>query len=223
MADRLGPRFAGTSNTHLARTLGLEAVGTNAHELPMVLAALAKSDEELKSAQYRVLDLWRRLYSGGLLVFLPDTFGTTQFLRDAPGWVAGWAGARPDSKEPFLAGREFIDWWRARGEDPKSKLLLFSDGLDAESMLALDARFCQEARLAFGWGTLATNDFRACHPGGAPDFDPLSLVCKVAGADGRPAVKLSDNDRKATGPEEELARYRRVFGSAGIADAPILV
>jgi nicotinate phosphoribosyltransferase len=30
-------------------------------------------------------------------------------------------------------------------------------------------------------------------------------------ADGRPTVKLSDNPAKATGPADEIARYRRVF------------
>ena len=32
---------------------------------------------------------------------LPDTFGTTQFLRDAPDWAADWTGQRIDSKNPF--------------------------------------------------------------------------------------------------------------------------
>lgn len=42
----------------------------------------------------------------------------------------------------------------------------------------------------------------------------MSLVCKVTRVNGRPAVKLSDNPEKASGDTEEVARYRRVFGSA---------
>jgi nicotinate phosphoribosyltransferase len=34
-------------------------------------------------------------------------------------------------------------------------------------------------------------------------------------------VKLSDNYGKAMGPAEEVARYRRLFGTAGVQDAPI--
>src|ERR1700733_983799 len=60
MRDTLGTSFAGSSNTYLAYKHDLEAIGTNAHELPMALAALAESDEELKTAQYRVLDLWQK-------------------------------------------------------------------------------------------------------------------------------------------------------------------
>jgi nicotinate phosphoribosyltransferase len=38
------------------------------------------------------------------------------------------------------------------------------------------------------------------------------LVCKVTEANGRPAVKLSDNPEKATGDRKEIARYLRIFG-----------
>ena len=105
MSDVLGPSFTGSSNTYLAYKHDLEAIGTNAHELPMALAALANSDEELLSAQYRLLELWQQTYQGELLILLPDTYGTTQFLRDAPDWVADWTGQRIDSKDPFIGRR----------------------------------------------------------------------------------------------------------------------
>ena len=41
--------------------------------------------------------------------------------------------------------------------------------------------------------------------------------------EGRPAVKLSDNARKATGPPEEIERYRRVFGSVAVEGALVTV
>jgi nicotinate phosphoribosyltransferase len=74
-----------------------------------------------------------------------------------------------------------------------------------------------------GWGTLLTNDFRDCHPRGSADFEPISLVCKVKEVEGHPAVKLSDNYNKATGPADEVAYYRSVFGTEGINGAPVLV
>ena len=66
MSDVLGASFAGSSNTYLAYKHDLEAIGTNAHELPMAMAALADTDEELKSAQYRLLELWQQTYQGEL-------------------------------------------------------------------------------------------------------------------------------------------------------------
>src|SRR6516164_3247882 len=123
MQEGLGDSFIGTSNVKHAMDTGLEAIGTNAHELPMVYAAIAKSDDDLREAPYRVLKDWSRMYGGNLLVILPDCFGTTSFLKNAPKWVADWKGARPDSKLPLSGAGELIEWWRLRGRDPREKLI----------------------------------------------------------------------------------------------------
>ena len=69
---------------------------------------------------------------------------------------------------------------------------------------------------------MLTNDFRGCNPNDGGGFDPISLICKVSSVEGRPAVKLSDNYAKALGPEKEIERYRRVFGTVGVANTPVL-
>lgn len=218
-------RFSGTSNTALAYKHDLEAIGTNAHELPMALAAMASlgSDEDLRESQYRVLELWQQSYGGALLIMLPDTFGTTQFLSGAPEWVADWTGQRIDSKDPFLAGDEYIAWLRSRGRDPQKKRLIASDGLDVDDVLRLHRYFSGRIRFSAGWGTLLTNDFRDCHPRGEDTLGPLSLVCKLTSVEGIPTVKLSDNARKSTGPLEEIEHYRRVFGTEARAGADVVV
>ena len=217
--------FTGTSNTALAYKLDLEAIGTNAHELPMAMAALASrgSDEELRESQYEVLRLWAQSYGGALLVMLPDTFGTTQFLTRAPEFVADWTGIRVDSKEPFAGGDEYIAWLEARGRDARGKRYIASDGLDVDDIVRLHAYFAGRIRFSAGWGTLLTNDFRGCHPRGEDTLEPLSLVCKLTSADGVACVKLSDNARKAVGPPELVARYRRVFGTAAEVGADFVV
>ena len=221
--EGLGPSFTGTSNVLLAMDNDLEAIGTNAHELPMVAAALARDDDELRFAPYRILDQWRQTYAGNLLIALPDAFGTKAFLRDAPDWVADWTGFRPDSAPPIEAGEEIIAWWKSKGRDPKQKLLVFSDAMDVESIEQIHHRFSDRVRLSFGWGTNLTNDFVGCAPDGSVDLDPISLVCKVTSVDGQPAVKLSDNPEKATGDPAEIARYLRVFGDAGRVRTPVVV
>ena len=223
MRARLGASLSGSSNTFLAYKHDLEAMGTNAHELPMAMAALADDDDSLLTSQYRVLELWQQSYGGELLILLPDTFGTTQFLEGAPDWVADWTGQRVDSKDPFLAGDEYIRWLLSRGRDPRRKRLIASDGLDVERILELHAYFDGRIRFSAGWGTLLTNDFRGCHPRGEHDLEPISLVCKLMTVEGRAAVKLSDNPRKATGPEDEVERYRRVFGTAAVEEIEVLV
>jgi nicotinate phosphoribosyltransferase len=215
LREGLGPAFIGTSNVLLAMETDLEAVGTNAHELPMVLAALAPDDAALRQAPYRMLELWRETYGGNLLVALPDAFGTTAFLRDAPDWVADWTGFRPDSAPPIEAGEAIIAWWRAHGRNPAEKLLVFSDGLELADIERIHAHFAGRVRVSFGWGTHLTNDLADCSPSPRPGLAPSSLVIKVTEAGGRPAVKLSDNPEKAIGDPAEIARYRRVFGIEG--------
>ncbi len=215
LKEGLGAKLIGTSNVLLAMDSDLEAIGTNAHELPMVLAALARDDDELRSAPYRVLQDWQRYYGGNLLVVLPDSFGTAAFLRDAPDWVADWTGFRPDSAPPIEGGERIIAWWTQKGRDPREKLLVFSDALDVDAIEEAYRHFDGRARLSFGWGTNLTNDFAGCAPRDDVRLKAISLVCKVSEANGRPAVKLSDNPNKATGPPEEIARYLRVFGAEG--------
>jgi nicotinate phosphoribosyltransferase len=213
LKEGLSEAFIGTSNVLLAMQADLEAIGTNAHELPMVAAALANSDEELRRSPYRVLEEWQQHYGGNLLVVLPDTYGTTAFLRDAPAWVAGWSGFRPDSAPPIEGGDAIIDWWRSHGQDPQEKLLILSDAMDIDTIEQAYHHFQGRTRTSFGWGTNLTNDFReVSRPGGG--LEAISLVCKVIDVNGRPAVKLSDNPAKATGEPAEIERYRRVFGLA---------
>ena len=221
MEEALGSRFLGTSNCLIALRREVEAVGTNAHELPMVYAALAEDDATLARAPYAVLADWQQDYAGNLLVMLPDTYGTTGFLADAPDWIDAWTGIRIDSKEPIAGGEEAIAWWKSRGTDPREKLAIFSDGLDIDTIEAIHAHFHGRVRIGYGWGTLLTNDFRGLVPDGR--LDPISIVCKVIAADGRPTVKISDNPSKAIGPAEEIARYKRVFGTAEREAMPVLV
>ncbi|MEM1288369.1 MAG: nicotinate phosphoribosyltransferase [Pseudomonadota bacterium] len=210
MMEGLGDKFIGTSNCLVAMRRDIEAIGTNAHELPMVYSALAGDDQALRAAPYQVLDDWQEEHDGNLLIILPDTYGTKGFLKGAPDWLAGWTGMRIDSGDPATGAETAIEWWRTMGEDPREKLVIFSDGLDVDKIIELHTQFNGRVRVSFGWGTLLTNDFRGLTPGDG--LAPFSLVCKATEANGRATVKLSDNPRKAMGPTEQVERYKRVFG-----------
>ncbi|MCU0828078.1 MAG: nicotinate phosphoribosyltransferase [Tabrizicola sp.] len=194
MQEGLGAKFIGTSNCLIAKNRDVEAIGTNAHELPMVYSALADTDEELRQAPYRVLADWQEEHD----------------LKNAPDWLAGWTGIRIDSGDPAQGAETAIRWWQDRGEDPTKKLVIFSDGLDVEKIEELYARFYGRVKVSFGWGTMLTNDFRGLVADDA--LAPFSLVCKALSANRRPTVKLSDNPAKAMGPKDEIERYKRVFG-----------
>ena len=110
------------------------------------------------------------------------------------------------------------------GRDPREKLLIFSDGLDVDTIIKtyrhLEGRVC----MSFGWGTNLTNDFAGCAPTEISGLNPISIVCKVSEANGRPAVKLSDNPRKVIGTVNSAEFFLTVTISAafiyhlGVAD-----
>ena len=209
MLEGLGDKFVGTSNCAIARHRDIEAIGTNAHELPMVYSALANDDAALARAPYDVLADWQEEHDGNLRIILPDTYGTEGFLNNAPDWLATWTGIRIDSGDPAQGAETAIKWWVSKGQDPREKLVIFSDGLDVAEMLSLQRTFLGRVKVSFGWGTNLTNDFRGLVPDRG--LDAFSLVCKAISANGKPTVKLSDNPKKAIGPDDEIARYKRVF------------
>lgn len=192
----------GSSNVTLAAEAGIPALGTMAHQLFMVEAALDQgSGPDLVGSGRRVVDRWQAMYPG-LLTLLPDTY-TSAFLLPHVDEAARWPAVRLDSGDPMLIGRLVLDWWRRNGEDPQSHRLVFSDALDLRTMSLLHDGFEHLTDVTFGWGTNLTNDL---------GFETLSLVIKPDAVDGIPCVKLSDDIVKATGPRHEIRRYARLVG-----------
>lgn len=229
----LGNKMTGTSNVYLAMKHDIEAKGTTAHELSMVFAALAQQkypgdENALRKSQYEVLHQWANQYHQNLLIFLPDSFGTTQFLKNAPWEVSTWTGARPDSKDPYVAGDELIKFF---GQHAPCRTLIFADGLDVKipgtepnghDIVSIEKYFRNRAQIGFGMGTNLTCDFIGCHPHGADIMRSISIVAKVDMVNRtHPAVKLSDIKSKATGPQEQIDYYRSVFGEEGVVDGKV--
>jgi len=211
LAARLPKQIIGTSNVDLARRLGLRPVGTFAHEMFMVFSGIYHAgDDDIRASHNRVLRYWWRAYGESLSIALTDTFGTGFFFRDfTPEQAAAWRGLRQDSGDPFVFGETAIEFYRNLGIDPRTKTIVFSDGLDLDLIESLQVVFAGRTNVVFGWGTNLTND---C------GHDPLSLVVKVAAVNGHPTVKLSDNIAKAMGPPEEIERFKRIFGYEGGTD-----
>ena len=220
MIESLGTKFFGTSNCLIAKNRDLEAIGTNAHELPMVYSALAETDADLRMAPYEVLSDWHEEHDGNLRIILPDTYGTKGFLEHAPDWLAKWTGIRIDSGDPAEGAETAIEWWVSRGENPAEKLIIFSDGLDVDKIVTLHKQFTGRVKVSFGWGTMLTNDFLGLTSD--EQLAPFSLVCKAVAANGRPTVKLSDNPNKATGPADEIKRYQKIFNMTEQKAEPVL-
>jgi nicotinate phosphoribosyltransferase len=199
--------ITGVSNVWLARELGVEAQGTNAHELPMAAYAYArgKNNFDARHSVYRVLADWQALYGQKALIMLPDAYGTDAFLEMLPdNFAYDWRGFRQDSGDPLVFGDKIIEYYQKYGIDSMEKVVIFSDGLTMEKMQMIYAHFAGRINVVFGIGTDLSNDMGL--------IKPLSLVMKLSEVDGRPTVKLSDNIAKATGDAREIEEAKRIFG-----------
>jgi nicotinate phosphoribosyltransferase len=209
LSREVPPRqFSGTSNVHCARKYSLTPIGTMAHEMFMVMAGVMHdSDTTICSSHHRVLQDWWDYYGFDLSIALTDTYGSDFFFRDlSPEQARNLKGLRQDSGDPIAFGEKAIRFYESRGIDPREKLLVFSDGLDIESICRLTEHFSGRIPVTFGWGTNLTNDL---------GFEALSLVVKVVESCGHGAVKLSDNLAKAIGSPEDIERFKRIFGYTG--------
>lgn len=212
LATHCPDNLVGTSNVALAREHNMKAIGTFAHEMPMVFAALADArGEDVRESHRKFLESWFERYGEDLSIALTDTFGTDFFFADFTKQQAEqWRGTRHDSGDPFVFGERLIDFYEQQGIDPQTKTVVFSDGLDIDQIVELHERFNGRINLMFGWGTTLTNDL---------GLRPLNIVMKATHAtDSRTGlsadtVKLSDNAGKHTGPEVQVQRYQAIFGA----------
>lgn len=202
-------QFRGTSDTKVAMDHGIMPIGTNAHELPMVEAALAGYDDRDKfvESQQRILRQWWDLYGHALSIALPDTWGNNFFYDTIVGsmdhfWTE-WKGVRDDSGDTFQNGDDLIRRYKRRNINPSKKMLIPSDGLSAPKIGSLREVFRDRILDSYGWGTLFSNNL------GLPT---LSLVCKVNEVNGIGAVKLSNNPEKAIGSPSDIEKIKKIVG-----------
>jgi nicotinate phosphoribosyltransferase len=204
LRQALPNQFLGTSNVQLAMDYNITPIGTFAHEMPMVASGVwYDTDVELKASHGRVLDMWYELYDVKLSIALTDTFGTKFFFEDFVDRAPVWNGLRHDSGDPFEFGHKVLAYYASLGIDSKTKTIVFSDGLDLDIIIRLEAIFGKLIKCVFGWGTTLTNDI---------GYETLSIVMKAIRANGNELVKLSDNLNKATGSDATKSRYISVFG-----------
>ncbi len=195
------PGFVGTSNVDLARRFGLRAIGTMAHEWLQAHQALGP---RLRDSQAAALEAWVREYRGDLGIALTDVIGLEAFLRDFDLYFAKlYDGVRHDSGDPFVWAERMISHYESLGIDPRTKQLIFSDGLDIETMITLNEAFGNKARVSFGIGTHLTHDLGIPAP---------SIVIKMVECQGQPVAKLSDSPGKTMCQDEGYLSYlRQVF------------
>ena len=194
-------QFAGTSNVLFAMKLGLTPLGTMAHEYLQACQALGP---RLRDSQVFGFESWAKEYRGDLGIALSDVYGMSAFLRDFDMYFCKlFDGARHDSGDPFQWGERMLAHYAKNRVDPKTKTLIFSDGLTVPRTVELYQQFRGRCQLAFGIGTNLTNDL---------GYEPLQIVIKMVRCNGQPVAKLSDTPSKNMCDDEKyLAYLRQVF------------
>ncbi|KAI8325992.1 nicotinate phosphoribosyltransferase [Martensiomyces pterosporus] len=212
---RDGPGLVtGTSNMYLARKYGVSPVGTVGHEWTMGIAALEGTYENGNSL---ALKKWHSTFNGSLGIALTDTFGTKAFFANFDHDLASkYAGVRHDSGDPFAFIESVHSHYRSIGIDPATKVIVFSDGLDPDSAIAIKSH-CEKFGLScsFGIGTNFTNDFK-CASDPSQKSKAVNIVIKLFRCNDRHCVKLSDVKSKHTGNLDEVKRAQSELSLSGL-------
>ncbi|MBC8986365.1 nicotinate phosphoribosyltransferase [Pedobacter sp. N36a] len=189
--------FIGTSNVHMAMIYQTKPIGTHAHEWFMFHAA----KYGFKMANAMGLENWVNVYRGDLGIALSDTYTTEVFFSQFDKMFSKlFDGVRHDSGDPLLFADKVINHYQKMGIDPRSKTIIFSDGLNYDKVERI-AAYCQgKIGMSFGIGTNLTNDAGPA---------AMNIVIKMTEAqpkDGEwtEVVKLSDEHGKYTGTERMI-------------------
>ncbi len=204
LAQKVPNQFLGTSNVYLAMKLGLRPIGTFAHEMYMIMSGIFRNEKDgILRSHNKVLEYWWEEYGQDLSIALTDTYGTDFFFSDITvSQAEAWRGLRHDSGDPIEFGEKAIKFYDNLDINPEDKTIVFSDGLNLETIIKITQHFHGRINCVFGWGTNLTNDF---------GLKTLSMVIKAIRANNYGTVKLSDNLVKAMGSEEDIQLFKKIF------------
>lgn len=194
----LKSHFLGTSNVSFAFLNQIPPIGTMAHEWLQAGQALSP---DLKECQTFMLQRWLHEYGSQLSIALSDVLGIDAFLADFSADLAHqYQGVRQDSGDPAIIARKILEYYRSLGIDPRSKTLVFSDGLDFPTAIRLHEMFKNDIRPIFGIGTNLMNDI--------PGLIPIQIVIKMTHCNNHPVAKTTDNPDKLV---SEDARFLEIL------------
>lgn len=199
-----GPgRFAGTSNVYFAMKYNLTPIGTMAHEFICAIAGMYGP----LMANYLGMEAWSRTYRGALGTFLYDTYGWKIFsLNFSEDYANMFKGLRIDSGDNHEQLNLIINKYRSFKIDPRTKQIIFSNGLNTSEAIELQRFAANKCIPSFGIGTHFTNDF--------PGVKPMNIVIKLTAVKITESwtfysdtCKLSEDKGKYTGRPQTVRRF----------------
>lgn len=168
--------FMGSSNVYFAMKYGLTPVGTMAHELICAIAGMYGP----QMANNLAMETWAKTYRGALGTFLYDTYGWRIFsLNFSEDYANMFKGLRVDSGDNYTELDMIVEKYRSLKIDPRTKQIVFSNGLDVDTAIAIQNYAQDKCIPSFGIGTHFTNDFEGLRP--------MNIVIKLV------AVKITES------------------------------
>lgn len=206
-----GGKFVGTSNVYLAMKYNLTPIGTCAHEFICAVAGMYGGPV---MANHIAMEAWRHTYRGSLGIWLYDSYGWDIFnLNFSEDFANQFRGLRVDSGDNYKQLEKIISKYKSLGIDPKSKQVVFSNALDVNAAVQINAVAKNVCQPSFGIGTKLTNNWKDI-----ADIKPLNIVIKLVAAKitetwpyYNDTCKLSEDEGKHTGKQEVVDRFMAVL------------
>ena len=160
--------FTGTSNVYLAMKLGLKPLGTLSHQI----VSCEENVSGVFECNYMVMKKFSDVYDGNNGIYLYDCFGDDIFFKNMSKRMAMmYSGLRVDSGNEEEQTEKIIEKYKSLGIDPKTKQVVYSNGLDVERCIEIH-NFCNGRVLdSYGVGTNLMCDIN--------DVQPSNIVIKL--------------------------------------------
>ncbi len=196
LQETLPHYLAGTSNLAFAHSLGLNPIGTMAHEYLQAFQVLAP---DIKHSQAFALSIWQKEYHGALGIALTDALGVEQFLTEFNCDLSQqFSGLRHDSGDPLLWTDKILKHYQKMHIDAQEKYLVFSDSLTITKAIHIYHYINNRAKPMFGIGTHLMNDV---------GLAALDIVIKMTEINGTAVIKYPDTPGKIVSTNEQRLNY----------------
>lgn len=211
--------FIGTSDVHLAMIANKEfktnlaITGTMAHSYVTNIAALYGPIE----ANSIAMNLWTKYFQCDLGIYLPDGLSWKGFSSNFSKKNATlFSGLRHDSGDEIEITNAFINKYKELGIDPKTKQIIYSNGLtDIDYILKLNEYAKDKMLPSFGLGGFFTCNYR--DKDNNPLFKGLNIVIKSVACkmtekrEYNNVVKIPFDFNKAIGDKETIEMYKKLL------------
>ena len=200
-------RFTGTSNVWFALELGLTPLGTMSHQL----ISFEENVSGVFECNYNVMRKFSDVYDGNNGIYLYDCFGDDVFFNNLSKRMAMmYSGLRVDSGDEEEQTEKIIAKYKSLGIDPKTKQVVYSNGLDVDKCIAIH-KFCNGRVLdSYGVGTHITCDI--------DNAKPSNIVIKLTKCritevrEWHDCIKLSCDKGKTLGNQEKCNYILSLIG-----------